>query len=140
MRYQPKIVKCRLKTGGKSIEDIQKQYKIDADGGVDDKLSHQECEHMRLGFEEFDGVELYLSLWDYDDYADYHLHDWEKEQDKKVMMGVYYFEQVNPLAMYIDELPEFMKDWESGEYDASGVLCFDRQDVEEIEVIQEERK
>lgn len=132
MSYQPKIIKCRLKTGGKSIEEIRERH-------TGQGLTYRDFENMQRANEAFDGVVLFLSLWDYDKHADYHMHGWEQEQDKKIMMAMYYAEQTHPFPQYKDKLEDFQKAWKAEEYDPGCAFIFDPRDVEEIEVIQEER-
>jgi hypothetical protein len=132
MSYQPKVIKCRLKTGGKTIAEIREQHKGQG-------LTYRNFESIQRAFEAFDGVILLLSQWDYDKHKDYHLHSWTQEQDEKIMMGIYHAEQCHPFPQYKDRLEEFQKDWKAGTYDPGASFCFDPQDVEEIEVIQEEK-
>jgi len=133
MSYQPKIIKCRLKTGGKSIAEIRERH-------TGQGLTYRDFENIQRANEAFNGVVLPLSLWEYDKYADYHMHSWEQEQDEKIMTGMYYAEQTHPFPRYKDNLEGFQADWKAGEYDPLCAFCFDPRDVEEIEVIQDERK
>lgn len=131
MTYQPKIIKCRLKTGGKSIEAIREQYKGQG-------LTYRDFENIQRANEQFDGVTLLLSQWDYDNHESYHMHNWDAADDERIMMAIYYSEQVHPVPRYKDRLEAFKADWKEQTYDPGCVLCFDPVDVEEIEVISEE--
>lgn len=131
--YQPKIVLCRLKTGGKTIAEIREKHKGQG-------LTYRDFENLQKAFEEFNGLKVYLSLWAYDNYRSYHLHGWENDIDEKMMMGTYYSEQTHPFPQYIDKMEEFIVDWKAGEYDPGCSFCFDPEDVEEIEVYREEVK
>lgn len=131
--YRPKIIKCKLKTGDKTIPEIKERYKGQG-------LVYRDFENIQRANEEFDGAILYLSLWDYDDYESYHIHDWNKEMDGKMMMGIYYAEQTHPFPRYKGKLEEFISDWKSNKYDPGCSMCFDKEDVEELEVVQEEFK
>lgn len=131
--YQPKVIKCRLITGGKSIEQIRERFKGQG-------LTYRDFEDIQRANEAFNGLVLLLSLWDYDQCASYHVYGWEKDIDEKMMMGVYYAEQTHPFPRYKKRLEEFVADWKAQTYDPGCTLCFDKQDVEELEVISEEVK
>ena len=131
--YRPKIVKCRLKTGGKTIPEIREQYKGQG-------LTYRDLENVQRANEQFDGALVLLSLWEDDNYESYHLFKWDEADDEKMMMGMYYAEQTNPFPCYIDRQSDFIADWKAGNYELTCVFCFQPCDVEEIEVISEEVK
>lgn len=131
MNYQPKVIRCRLKTGGKTIQQIREQYKGQG-------LTYRDFENIQRANEEFNGLVVLLSLWDYDHHASYHLHNWEPVDDERMMMGLYYSEQIHPYPRYKNNLDKFKADWAGQTYDPGAVLCFDPADVEEIEVLCEE--
>ena len=131
--YKPKIVKCRLKTGGKTIPEIREQYKGQG-------LTYRDFENVQRANEQFDGVVVLLSLWDYDNYESYHLYSWDEAADEKMMMAMYYAEQTSPIPCYIDKHSDFIADWKAGKYEPACVFCFQPCDVEEIAVISEEVK
>lgn len=126
---KPKYFKCRLKTGGKTIEQIREQNKGQG-------MTWRDFEKIQLGYNYFDGVELLLSLWDYDNESCYHVSGWGDDVDSKMMMGMYYMEQIHPAPMYKDNFDKFTDDWRAGEYDPGMPFCFDKEDVEELEVLQ----
>ncbi|MBU5438312.1 hypothetical protein KQI42_09845 [Tissierella sp. MSJ-40] len=133
MGYVPKIIKCRLKTGGKTIEEIREKNKGQG-------LAYRDFKNIQRAYEQFDDVILYLSLWDYDNYESYHICGWDDEFDEKMMMGVYYAEQIHPFPQYKGKLQTFIADWKAKRYDPGCAICFNREDVEELEVISEEVK
>lgn len=133
MTYQPKVVRCRLKMGGKSIEEIRAQY-------TGQGMTYRDFENIQRANEQFDGLVLLLSLWDWDNYESYHLHNWEPTDDERMMKGIYYSEQVHPYTIYKNDFERFRLDWKAGNYESPGVLNFAPADVEEIEVICEEVK
>ena len=55
MTYQPKVVRCRLKTGGKSIEELRVQY-------AGQGLVYRDFENIQRANEHFDGLVILLSL------------------------------------------------------------------------------
>lgn len=131
MNYQPKVIRCRLKTGGKSIEEIRQKY-------TGQGMTYRDFENIQQANEHFDGLTLQLSLWAYDDHDSYHLHNWDPADDERMMMAIYYSEQVHPYPRYKDDLEKFKADWTAGTYDPCAVLCFPPSDVEELEVLCEE--
>ena len=131
MTYQPKVVRCRLKIGGKSIETIREQNKGQG-------MVYRDFENIQRANEQFDGLTVLLSLWDYDHHETYHLHNWDPADDERVMMAIYYSEQVHPYPRYKNDLAKFKADWAAQTYDPGAVLCFKPEDVEEIETICEE--
>lgn len=131
MNYQPKIIKCRMKTGGKSIEEIRERCK-------GQNMVYRDFENIQRAEEQLNGLALILSLWDYDKHESYHMHNWEPADDERVMMAIYYYEQIRLYTPYKNDLEKFKKDWEAQTYDPGCALCFDPPDVEEIEVLSEE--
>lgn len=131
MNYQPKVARCRLKTGGKSIQEIRERY-------TGQGMTYRDFENIQRANEEFDGLVVLLSLWAYDDHTSYHLHNWDPADDEKMMMALYYSEQVHPIHRYKNDLDKFKADWAALTYDPAGVLTFPREDVEEIETLCEE--
>ena len=132
MFYRPKVVRCRLITGGKSIELIREAYK--GQGFV-----YRDFENLKKMNDTFSGLIVELSLWEYDNHESYHLDSWKPEDDEKIMMGVYYAEQTHPFPRYKNDFEKFKADWESKEYEFDGAsLVFAPEDVEELETICEE--
>jgi hypothetical protein len=120
-----------LHTGGKSIEDYRRKY-------TGQGFTVRDFEHMKKADDLFDGLEIYLSLWDYDDHAQWHVWNWEKEADQTVMQAFFEAEQYSPYSTAPDDIEEFEKIWERGEYEPGGTYCFDFENVEVLEVLQEE--
>ena len=131
MNYQPKVVRCRLHTGGKTIQEIRERY-------TGQGMTYRDFEDIQRADEAFDGLVVLLSLWAYDNHDSYHLHNWDPADDERMMMGIYYSEQVHPYPRYKKDLEKFKTDWAAGTYDPAGVLCFRPEDVEELEVLCEE--
>ena len=96
-------------------------------------------ENIQRSNEEFDGLVVLLSLWAYDNHASYHLHNWDPADDERMMMAIYYAEQVHPFPRYKNDLVKFKADWAAQAYDPGGAsLTFAPADVEELEVLCEE--
>ena len=134
MTYQPKIIRCRLNMACKTIPEIRERY-------AGQGLTYRDFENIQRANEQFDGLILQLTLWEYDDYSAYHLFTWDTADDERMMMALYYSEQTHPYPRYKDALDAFKAAWAAGEYDSGGcVIVFDPRDVEEIEVISEEVK
>lgn len=131
MTYQPKVIRCRLHTGGKTIQKIRERY-------AGQGMTYRDFESIQRANEEFDGLVVLLSLWDYDNHEAYHLHNWNPEDDERMMMAIYHSEQVHPFPRYKNALEQFKADWAAGTYDPGATLCFQPEDVEEIEVLCEE--
>ena len=55
MNYRPKVVRCRLKTGGKSIPQIREECRGQG-------LTYRDFENIQRSNEEFDGLVVLLSL------------------------------------------------------------------------------
>lgn len=55
MNYRPKVIRCRLKTGGKSIPQIREECRGQG-------LTYRDFENIQRSNEEFDGLVVLLSL------------------------------------------------------------------------------
>lgn len=132
MFYRPKVVRCRLKTGDKSIDQIRESCKGQG-------LVYRDFENLKKMNDAFSGLVVELSLWEYDNHESYHLDSWKSEDDERVMMGTYYAEQLHPFPRYKNALEKFKQDWEAKKYHYDGAsLVFPPSDVEELETICEE--
>ena len=131
MNYQPKVVKGRLKTGGKTIQEIRERC-------AGQGMTYRDFENIQRANEYFDGLIIRATLWEYDQHSGYHLQDWNAPDDEKMMMALYYSEQVHPFPRYKNELEKFKADWAAEKYDPGAAIVFHPADVEEIEVISEE--
>lgn len=129
MSLARKMIRCSLRTGGKSIEQIREMFKGQG-------LTYRDFENLQKMYEEFDGAEVVLSLWDWDRRESYHLDSWSAADDEKVMRGVYFAEQTHLFPRYKDNFEKFQCDWKAGKYDFGGAsLTFSPEDVEEIEEV-----
>jgi hypothetical protein len=130
-KYKPLIVKARIKTGGRSYEKIKEELKGQG-------FTCYQMKSMVKEGEYFDGLELYLSKWNYDNHESWHLYSWDDKDDEKVMLGMYQAEQYHPYQRYKKDFEQFQKDWAAGEYDPGMTYTFKDEEVEVLEVLQEE--
>ena len=84
-----------------------------------------------------DGHTLILSLWDYDNYADWHLGIWNDKADQAVMETMFVTETAAGLCLY-DTLEEFAEHWD--EWEPQGSFCISLENVDVVKVIQVETK
>lgn len=122
---------CRLHTAGKTIEQYKEQLKGQG-------FTRKQFEHMKKADEYWDGLELWVSMWNYDNHASWHLWNWKKEDDNRVMLAMYEAEQFHPFPRYKNDFEGFKRDWEADEYDPGCTYTFPLEVVEVIEVVQEE--
>lgn len=85
-----------------------------------------------------DGLELFFSLWDYDNFECYHLSHWRGDADEAVMKTIYQTENESGLYVY-DDMESFTKAWKTGEYEPDGVFCLAPENVDVVVVVQEEK-
>ena len=83
-------------------------------------MTYRDFENIQRSNEEFDGLVVLLSLWAYDNHASYHLHNWDPADDERMMMAIYYAEQVHPFPRYKNDLAKFKADWAAQAYDPGG--------------------
>ena len=74
-------------------------------------MTYRDFENIQRSNEEFDGLVVLLSLWAYDNHASYHLHNWDPADDERMMMAIYYAEQVHPFPRYKNDIAKFKADW-----------------------------
>lgn len=132
--YKPKVVRCRLKTGGKTVQELRE--KLTGQG-----FTVRDFQNIIKAGDYFDGLEVQVSMWNWDNHESWHLWNWKEEDDEKVMMAMYHAEQFHPYARirkYKDNFEQFQKDWKAQEYEADASYTFDFDEVEVLEVIQEE--
>lgn len=122
---------CRLHTVGKTVKDYQAQLKGQG-------FTYKQFEHMKKADEYWDGLELWVSMWNYDNHASWHLWNWKKSDDERVMLAMYEAEQFHPFERYVNDFEGFKRDWEAEEYDPGCTYTFPLDVVEVLEVVQEE--
>lgn len=126
-----KLIKGKIVTGGRSIEKIREANK-------GQNMSEEDFQNIQKAYEQFNGATAIFRIWQIDDYKVYYLSGWDKENDQKIMMGMYYAEQCNPFQdIYKNDLEKFKIDWVSGEYDTQGAFVLDEKDIEVIQILAE---
>jgi hypothetical protein len=129
-KYKPLIVIARLKT-----ERTYDEVKADLKG------QGFTCNEMKAMVREgayFNGLEVYISKWNYDNHEKWHLYSWKDEDEERVMLGIYEAEQYHPDKKYRKDFEQFVKDWKSDIYDPGMTFTFKESEVEVLEVMQEE--
>lgn len=126
MSYSPEVLKCKMNFKNITDDEIRKYC-------IDDK----EVEGVRKFYEKLDGIELYLSLWDYDNYENYHLSGWSNDVDKIVKEAFWIYEQ--EFGVYKNK-NDFKSIWKAGEYDCGGSIIFNLNNAEVLEIISKEKK
>lgn len=129
--YLPKVAFVRLQTGGKEVKEYQQELKGQG-------FTYRQFEHMKRSDEYWNGLELWVSMWNYDNHESWHLWNWKKEDDSRVMLAMYEAEQYNPFRGYENNFEKFKADWEAGAYDPGCTYSFPLEVVEVLEVVQEE--
>lgn len=131
-KYLPKVVLAKLKTAT-TVEKVQKELKGQG-------FTRNEMKAMVRSFNFFDGLKVYLSKWNWDNYETWHLYSWDDEIDETVMKAIYEAEQFNPFSCgrYKNNFEQFKEDWKNETYDPGAVLSFTDEQVEVLEALQEE--
>lgn len=128
----PKVVLARLKTAT-TLDEVRQQLK-----GQGFTRNEMKAMIRSMGF--FDGLEVFLSKWNWDNYASWHLYNWKQQDDETVMKAIYEAEQRHPYSCgrYKNDFAQFEKDWKAETYDPGATLAFEDAQVEVLEVLQEE--
>ena len=105
--YKPKVVRARLKTGGKTVQSVRE--KLTGRG-----FTVRDFQSIIKAGNYLDGLEVQLSLQNWDNYENWHLWNWKQEDDEKVMLAMYQAEQFHPFAAmrnYKNNFEQFKEDW-----------------------------
>lgn len=131
-KYLPKVVLARLKTAA-TLEEVKQELKGKG-------FTRSEMKAMVRSLNLFDGLKVYLSRWNWDNYATWHLYSWDDEIDETVMKAIYEAEQFRPFSCgrYKNDFAQFEKDWKAGTYDPGVTLSFTDGQAEVLEVLQKE--
>ena len=128
----PNVVLARLKTAT-TLDEVRQQLKGQG-------FTRNEMKAMVRSMNFFDGLEVFLSKWNWDNYASWHLYNWKPQDDETVMKAIYEAEQLHSYSCgrYKNDFEEFEKDWKAETYDPGAILSFTDEQAEVLEVLQEE--
>lgn len=129
-KYKPKVVRA-IKIPARGWQEYREELKGQG-------FTVNDFKAMQKADQFFNGLELYLSMWNYDNHSSWHLWNWDKEQDERVKLALYHAEQYHPFPSYKNDFEGFCKAWEAGEYDPGASYTFRLDQVEVLEVLQEE--
>lgn len=132
--YKPKIVFCRLHMPQDTADQLREKLKGQG-------FTYREFQNMARSNYYFDNLELWVSLWNWDNHENWHLWNWQDKDNEKVMLAMYHAEQFHPYKNargYKDNFEKFKADWESDQYDPGATFTFTMEQVEVLRVEQEE--
>ncbi len=102
-------------------------------------MTAKEMKAMVRCMNAFDGLLVYVSKWNWDNHAVWHLYNWSVNDDETVMKALYEAEQFNEFGsgLYIDNPQKFEEDWKAQTYDPGAVFSFTDEQLEVAEIVQE---
>lgn len=126
------MVLARLKTAT-NYEEVKQQLKGQG-------FTVKQMKAMVRCMNYFNGLIVYVSKWNWDNHAAWHLYNWSVNDEEAVKKALYEAEQFNEFdgGIYKDNFQKFDKDWKAGEYDPGATFSFQDAQVEVVEVVQEE--
>jgi len=133
-QYKPQIARARLHTAGKTVEQIREE--LHGQG-----FTYKDFQNIVKTNNYLNGLEVWVSKWNWDSGKSWHLWNWKEKDDEKIMLAMYHAEQYHPMAAmrpYKNDFDAFRTDWQSGEYDPGCSYTFQESQVEILEVVQEE--
>lgn len=131
-KYLPKVARAKLHTA-RNLEEVRERVKGQG-------FTRNEMKAMVRCLQYFDGLEIYVSKWNWDNYKGWHLHNWNPQDDETVKKALYEAEQFHPYAInrYKNNFEQFCKDWDAEAYDPGMTFTFADEEVEVLEIVQEE--
>ncbi|GIP17791.1 hypothetical protein J40TS1_34330 [Paenibacillus montaniterrae] len=121
-----KIIKGKIVTGGRSIEQIREANK-------GQNMSEEDFQNIQKAYDHFNGVIALFRLLKIPHSKTYYLAGWEQAYDEQIMLGMFYAEQANPFQdIYKDDLDLFRKDWQARDYDTRCAFALIEKDIEII--------
>lgn len=128
----PLVALARLKTAT-TYEEIRQQLKGQG-------FTVKQMKAMVRCMNYFDGLLVYVSKWNWDNHAAWHLYNWSVNDDEAVKKALYEAEQFNEFGSgaYKDNFQKFDEDWKAETYDPGATFIFQDAQVEVTEVVQEE--
>lgn len=134
--YTPRVVRARINIPARPWQAYREEYRGQG-------FTVNNFKAMQKADQYFNGMEITLSSWWYDDHSCWHLFNWPQAVDDRVMCAMYHAEQYKggphmlPSA-YKGDFEKFRADWAAGTYDPGATYTFKPEDVEVLEVLQEE--
>lgn len=125
-----KLYKARLKTGGKTEEQIKADFN-DSFG----EATKEDMERYKKSMDMVDGQEI-IVMQSFYDKEYYSMASWQEKDDDVWREFIYLQEQDPIFGTYVDDREKFLKVWEAGEYEPMGALSFSKDDVEIIEELE----
>ena len=131
-KYLPKVALARLKTAT-DIDTVRQKLKGQG-------FTAKQMKAMVRCMNYFDGLLIYVSKWNWDNHAAWHLYNWSVGDDETVKKALYEAEQFNEFGSgaYKDNFQKFDEDWKAEAYDPGATFIFQDAQVEVMEVVQEE--
>lgn len=131
MKTDYKVIKGKIVTGGRTIDEIREANKGQG-------LTEDDFECMKRAYDLFDGAVAVFRLWAHDEFESCYLAGWSEEYDEKIIKGMYYAEQTNPFEQeYKNNFDQFEEDWKAGNFDPMCAFSLNKGDVEVIEILKE---
>jgi hypothetical protein len=124
------LYRLRFNTANKNAEEIKSTY----DAGFSPP-AQEVMENMAEAYRNLNGTEVVGAVWGYSPDS-YSLYGWEDNDDDKFKELIYAIEQDALFGMYIDDRKRFDADWDSGNYEPSTAMHFDKKDFVVIEHIK----
>ena len=134
--YTPRVVRARINIPARPWQAYREEYRGQG-------FTVNNFKAMQKADQYFNGLEITLSSWWYDDHSCWHLFNWPQAVDDRVMCAMYHAEQYKggpgmlPSA-YKGDFEKFRADWAAGTYDPGATYTFKLENVEVLEVLQEE--
>ena len=134
--YTPRVVRARINIPARPWQAYREEYRGQG-------FTVNNFKAMQKADQYFNGLEITLSSWWYDDHSCWHLFNWPQAVDDRVMCALYHAEQYKggpgmlPSA-YKGDFEKFRADWAAGTYDPGATYTFKLENVEVLEVLQEE--
>lgn len=123
-----KLYKVKLTTANKTDEQIKARY--------DDEVSKEEIEQFKKALSIVNELEINVMKRSYNGVPSYVLIGWEEKDDHIMRDFVYEMEQDPMFGSYVDDRESFLQDWENEEYEPTGSLSFESEDLEIVEELK----
>lgn len=120
-----KLLKAKLRTGGKTQDQIASDY--------EDDITEKEIQDWIKAYNLIDRKEIIVADIRKDRFT---LISWLDEDDETFREFIYQAEQDDLFGAYTNAREKFLRDWKDGVYEPGGSLGFDENDVEIMEELE----